>query len=144
MNRDELLNELLYLRQARILEYFAADIMTDRERFSKDLETHRFNPAVRRYLKKKIAKADYAIWDYKERIKTALSKCEYVQRELPVELVLDLHYINCAIDDLLTRRVYAHPEQGLTAAFKLRRDARHEEINRRIENKLDLAGMQSI
>ena len=134
MNRDELLNELLYLRQARILEYFAADIMTDRERFSKDLETH----------KKKIAKADYAIWDYKERIKTALSKCEYVQRELPTELVLDLHYINCAIDDLLTRRVYAHPEQGLTAAFKLRSDARHEEINRRIENKLDLAGMQSI
>lgn len=139
MDRDVLLQGLLYLKEARVLAQYRADVVVDHNNYVEDLDRHRFNPFLRSYLRKKIADTDYKIWDYDFRIKGYLESCEDVQRELPTELVLHLQWINCAIDDIVSGR--AGCVTGLATLFELRRDARRDELDRRIEKKMDLTGL---
>lgn len=124
MDRNDLLRELLYLKKARELERHRADLVVDRQRFASDLERHRHNIFVRRYLDRRIADLDYKIWDYNWRVTEQLGGCQTVQNELPLLLVLDSRYVDCAVDDVLMGR--ADSLASLTELFKRRKQVVQE------------------
>lgn len=127
VERNVLLNQLKLLKQMRQLEHHRADVVCDRHLFERSLSEHRFNLFLRCYLKRRITICNELVDTYNKRVAELSKMTEDVQKELPVELVTDLLYINAAIDDVATGRTGCIA--GLKTLFSLRSEAyRYEKI----------------
>lgn len=142
MERDVLLQELLYLKCAREFEQRRADLIAERKGLVDDLRRQRFNIFLKGYINRRISKIDYDVWDCNCRIKEFLNSCDNAQNKLPRSLTLDLHYVRCAIDDLLTGRTGTL--EGVKTLFELRYHALKDEVARRSVPGcgLDLNGLE--
>ena len=132
LNRDELLAELLNLKELRRIELHRADSVTERQRFVKDLQKHKLSVSVRLYLKHRIAELDKSIGQYNLRERDYLSKSRNVQKLLPISLVLHTKYVDSAVDDLVTGR--ASDAKTLAALFYVREKASTDEANAILES----------
>lgn len=121
MDKWDLLRELVNLRRVRELEHNRASLVANRAVFSDDLDKMGLGIPLRFYISKKIRKLDREITDYNWHITECLEKCQTVQNELPLILVLDSRYVECAIDDVVTGRAESVSE--LVELFKSRKDA---------------------